>query len=160
VGVLVSAAHGSSANGLRPGDAIGSMRLARGTAATADLKLFDICNPIPTAPQARQCGRVPRVRRLFIGYGSFELPGKIDALWRKTRWNSWIDGRPINLTAFGSSDRTLAAFPPAGGKDVILREWRIMLVGATPGRHTLRYRSVGPDGKSDVTWTFAVGSKQ
>jgi hypothetical protein len=158
-GVLVSAANGSSAGGLRPGDAVGSMRLARGTAATA-LKLFDICNPIPTSPQATQCGRVPRVKRLFIGYGSFDLPRKIDALWRKTKWNAWIDGRPIDLAAFGSSDRTLFAFVHAGGKNVTLREWRVVLVGATPGRHTLRYGSVGPDGKGDTTWTFTVASKR
>lgn len=136
------------------------MRLARGTAATADLKLFDICNPIVlgSGTQTRPCGRAPRVKRLFIGYGSFDLPGKIGNLWTKTEWSSWIDGRPINLAAFGSSDRTLIAFPPAGGKDVTLREWRVMLVGATPGRHTLRYRSVGPDDRSDTTWTFTVAS--
>lgn len=156
--VLGSTAVGAETSGLRPGDRLGSMRLAKGTAATADLKLFDICNPIPTVPQARQCGRVPRVKRLFIGYGSFDLPGKIEKLWTKTTWSSWIDGRRINLKAFGSSDRTLTAFPPAGGKDVTLREWRVMLVGATPGRHTLRYRSVGPDGKGETTWTFTVAS--
>jgi len=27
-----------------------------------------------------------------------------------------------------------------------------------PGRHTLRYRSIGPDGKGDTTWTFTVAS--
>jgi hypothetical protein len=136
------------------------MRLAKGTAATADLKLFDICNPIVlgSAAQTRRCGRVPRVRRLFIGYGSFALPGKIDRLWARTNWSSWIDGRLIRLAAFGSSDRTLAAFPPAGGINVTLREWRVALVGATPGRHTLRYRSVGPEGKADVTWIFTVAS--
>jgi len=156
--VLASTAVGAATSGLRPGDPVGHMRLATGTAATADLKLFDICNPIPTVPQARQCGRVPRVKRLFIGYGSFDLPGKIERLWTKTKWSAWIDGRPINLAAFGSSDRTLAAFHPGGGKDVTLREWRVMLVGATPGRHTLRYRSSGPDGKSDTTWVFSVAS--
>jgi hypothetical protein len=159
--VLVSTAYGAETSGLRPGDRLGSMRLTKGMAATADLKLFDICDPIVigSGSQTRRCGRVPRVRRLFIGYGSFDLPGKIENLWTKTRWSSWIDGRPINLAAFGSSDRTLTAFPPAGGKDVTLREWRIMLVRATPGRHTLRYRSVGPDGKGDTTWIFTVASK-
>ena len=102
---------------------------------------------------------MPRVRRLFIGYGSFDLPGEIENLWTRTKWSSWIDGRPINLAAFGSSDRSLIAFPPAGGKNVTLREWRVMLLGATPGRHTLRYRSVGPEGKGDTTWIFTVAAK-
>jgi hypothetical protein len=158
--VLASTVSGAAASGLRPGDRLGTMRLVKGTAASADLKLFDICEPIVlgSAVQTRRCGRVSRVRRLFIGYGSFDLPRKIDKLWANTKWAAWIDGRPISLAAFGRSDRTLFAFPPAGGKDVTLREWRVMLVGATPARHTLRYRSSGPEGKSDTTWTFTVAS--
>ena len=136
------------------------MRLARGTAANADLKLFDICDPIVlgSATETRRCGRVPRVNRLFVGYGSFDLPRKIDRLWAQTKWSAWIDGRLIELRIFGSSDRTLTAFPAAGGKDVTLREWRVMLVGAKPGRHTLRYKSAGPDGRGDVTWVFTIAS--
>lgn len=158
--VIASAGYAGTSGGLRPGDRIGEMRLAKGTAATAELKLFELCNPIVTgkSPQIERCGRVPFTKRIFIGYGSFDLPRKIDRLWGRTRWSAWLDGRPIRLAAFGSSDRPLFAFQPAGGKTVTLREWRVMLVRATPGRHTLRYRSVGPDGKGDTTWIFHVAS--
>jgi len=50
-------------------------------------------------------------------------------------------------------------FPPAGGKNVILREWRVMLIGATPGRHTLRYRVQDPSGTGDTTWAFTVARR-
>ena len=33
---------------------------------------------------------------------------------------AWLDGRPIDLRSFGTSDRTLVAFPPADLKDVTL----------------------------------------
>ena len=158
--VIASAGYAGTSSGLRPGDRIGEMRLAKGTAATAELKLFELCNPIVTGspPQVERCGRVPRTKRIFVGYGSFDLPGKINRLWERTRWSAWIDGRPIRLAAFGSSDRRLFAYQPAGGRTVTLREWRVMLVGATPGRHTLRYRSIGPDGNGDATWIFHVAS--
>jgi len=136
------------------------MVLVRGTAATADQKLFDICDPIGSSGTThRSCGRVPRVQKLFIGYGSFAPPRRINPEWAQTRWSAWLDGRRIRLANFGTSDRTLFAFPPAGGKNVTLREWRVMLLGATPGRHTLRYRSQDAKGTGDTTWSFSVATR-
>ncbi|PWU24921.1 MAG: hypothetical protein C5B48_03930 [Candidatus Rokuibacteriota bacterium] len=152
--VVVLTGFGGATRPLRPGDHLGKMVLRRGTAVTAGFKLFDICNPPGSGRQ--HCGLVPDVRRLFIGYGSFAPPDQISQLWTQTTWSGWLDGHRLQLSAFGSSDRTLDAYPPAGGQDVTLREWRVVLVGATPGRDTIRYRSLGPDGNSDVTWIFTV----
>jgi hypothetical protein len=137
------------------------MRLVRGTQATADFKLFEICDPVVvrTGRHARRCGVVPWARRTFIGYGFFALPSEIDRVWASLRGAAWLDGRRIRLSAFGWSDRTLVGFPPAGGKDVTLREWRVMLIDPTPGRHTLRYRARDPAGVIDVTWVFTVAPR-
>ena len=56
------------------------MLFVRGTAATADLKLFDICDPVilRTGRYVRCIGSVPGVKRLFIGYGVFAAPRAID----------------------------------------------------------------------------------
>ena len=134
------------------------MLFVRGTAATADLKLFDICDPIilRTGRYVRPCGSVPRTKRLFIGYGVFAAPRSIESVWQSSAWTAWFDGRRIQLRAFGTSDRTLFRFPPAGFKDVTLREWRVMVVNATPGRHTLRYRTQDANGTPDATWIFTV----
>jgi hypothetical protein len=158
VALLVLTAWAATSNALKPGDRVGGMLLVRGTVATADQKLFDICDPVilKSGRYNRRCGLVPRVRRLFIGYGFFESPPKIDTVWQRTRWAAWLDGRRIRLAAFGTSDRTLYSLRAAGGKDVTLREWRLMLVGATPGRHTIRYRAHDPAGSIDATWTFTV----
>lgn len=137
------------------------MLVVKGTAATADHKLFDSCDPVilRSGRYARRCGLVPRVKRLFIGYGVFALPREINKVWAPSTWAAWVDGRRIELTAFGKSDRMLYGFPAAGGKDVILREWRVMLVAATPGRHTLRYRFRDSGGTIDATWTFTIMAK-
>ena len=77
--------------------------------------------------------------------------------WKQTKWKLWIDGRAVGLPAFGTADRVLHAFPPAGYKDVTLREWLVILEGATPGKHTIRYRNAHPRfGVHDDTWTFTV----
>lgn len=96
------------------------------------------------------------MKRLFIGYGVFAPPGLISKVWAPSTWAAWFDGRRIRLPAFGWSERTLFGFPPAGGKDVTLREWRVMLLGATPGRHAIRYRFRDSGGTIDATWTFRV----
>jgi hypothetical protein len=137
------------------------MRLVRGTQATAHHKLFDTCDPVilKSGGYSRRCSSVPRIKRLFVGYGVFAPPREINKVWAPSTWTAWLDDRRIRLAAFGSSDRRLSHFPPAGGRDVTLREWRVMLLGATPGRHAIRYRFRDPVGWIDATWKFTVSSQ-
>jgi hypothetical protein len=156
---MLSSGCGSSTLALQPGGKDGTMTLIRGTSVEADAKFFDSCNPVILKPgRVQRACVVPRVRRLFIGYGDFELNEKaLDRAWKQLNWRLWVDGHPINLPAFGTSDRTLYAFPPAHGEDVVLREWRVILVGVTSGKHIIRYRSTSPAvGTVDATWRFAV----
>ncbi len=134
------------------------MRLVKGTEATGDHKLFDTCDPVilRRGVYARRCGSVVRVKRLFIGYGVFALPREINEVWRPATWRHGSTVAGPSFRRLGGLDRTLSRFPPAGGKDVTLREWRVMLVGATPGRHTIRYRFRDPSGWIDATWRFTV----
>jgi hypothetical protein len=46
-------------------------------------------------------------------------------------------------------------YAPAGGRDVVLREWSIVLFGAI-GRHSIRFRNRLPQGVLDTTWNFSV----
>ena len=97
----------------------------------------------------------------FLGCGTCssatETGSERDAVWTHLKWDLWLDGRPVNLSLFGTSDRTLHYFPAAGGKNVILREWSVIVIGVTPGRHVIRYRSRTRSlGTTDATWTFTV----
>jgi hypothetical protein len=150
---------GGSMGPAEPGSKIGAMKLVRGTSSQADEKFFDLCNPIILkSGQYRRSCHVPEVGRLFIGYGTFEPTRRnLERDWTQSRWDLWVDGHRVDLPAFGTSDRALYAFPPAGGKDVILREWDVILANATPGRHELRYRSRhGSSATTGATWTFVV----
>jgi hypothetical protein len=127
--------------------------------AERSLKFFDFCDPEILKPgrYLRAC-HVPRGRRLFIGYGDFKPTRKaLELEWKQKKWNLWLDRRRVDLPAFGTSDRTLFALPAAGGKDVTLREWRVIVAGVTPGRHTIRYRGRQASvGTTDANWTFTV----
>ena len=119
-----------------PGGNIGTMTLVSGTISDADLNFFDFCDPVILKPgkYLRSCA-IPRVQRLLIGYGDFEPSREaLESDWEARKWDLWLDGRRVNLVAFGSYDHTLIAFPAAGGKDVILRRWKVILVWGDSGQ--------------------------
>ena len=157
--VLLTAGFRSSSAPIRPGGKLGTMTLVRGAEPTADDELWRFCKPaLPKPGVYRRTCFVPRVERLFIGYGDWERTRKaVDSVWKELTWNLSLDGRQVDLPRFGTSYRTLYYFPAAGGKNVVLREWSVIVVGATPGKHVIRYRSVSRTlGTTDATWKFTT----
>jgi len=61
----------------------------------------------------------------------------------------------VRVAAFGTLDRYRRSFG-ATGKPAFLRQWKVILVGATPGKHAVRYRMRDPSGTLDGTWTVTV----
>jgi hypothetical protein len=144
---------------IEPLTRVSGMLVVQGAAQQSPARLFpDWCDPVVLTPgrRTRSCGRIPRTSRLYIGYGLFESPSRIGRTWNASKWDMWIDGQRVDLQAFGTADRTLPKYPPAGNKDVVLREWNVTLLRPTTGRHTIRYRTREPHGVTDTTWTFTV----
>lgn len=139
-----------------PGTRVNGMLVVQGDKREADGWLFDtICDPIVRSPgrRTRTCGQLPPLRRLFVGYGIFAPEKQIDSAWRSLSWKLWIDGQQVSLSRFGHADRWIQA----DGRNVVLREWSIILVGAK-GRHSIRYRTRGPQGVMDTTWRFSLAN--
>lgn len=155
-----AASHGLGT--IEPWARVNGMLVVAGTVRRAEVALFGSwCDPVVlrAGRRTRACGRVPRVERLFVGHGWFAAAPSIDKEWRQLRWEMWIDGQSVELDKFGTSDRWLVRFPPARGRSVILREWSVTLLHATPGRHSIRYRTRWPSGEIDTTWTFTIASQ-
>jgi hypothetical protein len=158
--VLLAGGFGGSPPPVRPGGKIGTMTLVRGIEHKADDEIWRFCKAvIPKPGRYRRGCFVPRVERLFIGYGDWARTRMgLDSVWRQYKWDLWLDGRPVDLPRFGTSERTLYYFPPAGGKNAVIREWSVTLVGVTSGKHVIRYRSASHAlGTTDATWTLTVG---
>lgn len=161
---VIAAAPGAAANEqaltIEPSTRVKGMLVVQGTVSHAQARLLGVsCDPVVLTPgrRTRKCTRIPnRVSRLYVGYGLFDSEAKIDRVWKAASWEMWIDGQRVNLEEFGASDRMLLRYPPAGNKDVVLREWNVTLTQLTPGRHTVRYRSREPIGITDTTWIFTV----
>jgi len=156
---LLAAGFRSAPPRIGPGGKIGTMTLARGSEYEADAELWGgFCDPFTPNPGRynRTCRAVPRIHRLFIGYGDLEPTVKASrSAWKQLRWSLWLDGHSVDLPRFGTDVRTLYNVQ-GGGKNAILREWSVILTGATPGKHVIRYRSESPAGATDATWTFTV----
>jgi hypothetical protein len=156
---LLAGGFGSSPPPVRPGGKTGTMTLVRGIERRADDEIWRFCKAlIPKPGRYRRTCFVPRVERLFIGYGEWERTQKaLDSVWRQLRWALWFDGRRVDLPRFGTSERTLYAPPGAAGKNVILREWSVNVVRVTSGKHVIRYRIASRSrGTTDAIWTLNV----
>jgi hypothetical protein len=153
----VGVGFAGTAGPVEPGGKIGTMKVVSGEEFNADLNLFNVCNALlPRVGRYRRSCSVPRVQRMYVGYGSFEPTRKgLDELWKRTRWNLWIDGRAVSLAAFGTSDGTARRFRPTGNP-AFFRLWKVILVNATPGKHTVRYRLRDRGAATDATWTVLV----
>src|SRR5215218_10235197 len=85
----VGVGFAGSAGPVEPRGRIGTMRVVRGAGYEADLGLFNVCDPLVPRPGRyhRSCS-VPRVRRMFIGYGwSAETRNDLSRLWMRMRWS-------------------------------------------------------------------------
>jgi hypothetical protein len=145
---------------IEPSDRVHGMLVVQGAANRTSIMLFGtFCRPdiVKSGRYRRTCLPVPPVERLFVGHGLFHTSAaQLDRAWKRASWSMWIDDERVRLDQFGTTDRTLYRYPPGGGRDVVLREWSIVLVRPTPGRHTLRYRVTTPGLTTDATWVFRV----
>ena len=145
---------------LEPWERVRGSLVVQRTPERADMALFgSYCEPdiLTSGIVRRTCRDVPRTKRLFIGYGMWAPKSGISKAWNKSEWSMWIDGQSVSLDRFGTTDQTLYKYPAAGGKDVTLRLWSVVLSKPSPGRHIIRYRFRLPgQGTVDATWVFRV----
>jgi hypothetical protein len=145
----------AAAGPVGPGGKIGTMTLTRGVLFDADISLWNVCNgEISKFGRYHRSCAIPRLRRTYIGRGARAPTEKALAEeWKRQRWSLSVDGRAVNLAAFGTNDSS----PPSRGKPAVGRFWKVILVGATAGKHTVRYRTrYFPAGTIDATWTVTV----
>jgi hypothetical protein len=159
VTTLFAGGFGGSASSVPPGGKIGKITVLSIPEERADLEIFQFCRPDILKPgrYSRSC-TVPHTKLLFLGCGDFETTkARLNRIWREIRWTVSLDGRLIDLPRFGTEDRILYSYPPAGGKTAYLRVWKVAAEDLPAGKHALRCvsRQVG-FGTIDATWTFAV----
>ena len=70
-------------------------------------------------------------------------------------WRLWVDGRPVDLPRFGSSDSYQRN--RFNGKSAFVRSWKVILAHAPSGKHTIRYLWRFPSGgAADLTMAVTL----
>ena len=111
---------------LGPGDKVGDMELT----TEFDINIHDLCSFDELG--AGTCVIPVSVQVLGVSVGwSEDTQEALDAAWASSKWELAIDGRPIDLDAFGTFDLDW------GEKRA--RVWDVGLIGITPGEHLARY---------------------
>ena len=140
---------------VEPGGKIGAMAVVRGDAYNADEVMWvDGCGgSISKAGKYHRSCSVPKVPRIYIGASWAEsTQEELAKVWKHERWRLWVDGRPVDLPHFGTSD----GHGSFKGKPAFFRNWRVILAGAPSGKHTIRYLWKLPSGAADVTTAVTV----
>lgn len=136
-----SAGQSTDNSMLKPGDSIHGMTLTKGTAKAASLWAF--CS----SPQQNErmiiaeC-HIPLSTKLGIGQVFHPMDNALtDLEGSEFTWDLSIDGRSLDLDAFGTYDYVLPNMPPPPCpiREVFTRftAWDVVLADLTPGSHIL-----------------------
>jgi len=141
--VIPGALYAQGTTPVKPGDSMGEMVVKTGGAQIVPLWAF--CSPAFLKPgvTTTEC-TVPPLPELAIGHGWFSADeARRDSNWQAMTWELYLDGRQVDLPAFGTFDADLPqkGLPGhAADEEVItkLRSWDVVLVNPTAGAHILR----------------------
>jgi hypothetical protein len=151
--VLASCAKGSSESVegmINPGDKIGDFLITTGGDEGVTYVSMMHCPFDESAGTEIESCEFPVGTKVNVGIGFIADPstGKsLDEIWSEHTDKIVIEGRPVNLQAFGSID-----IPhPAVGK---VRNWNVVIVADKPGK--ISARSTGEAGGDSFDYTAAL----
>ena len=151
-GMLAGAALAADQRPVEPGGKIGAMTVIRGDDSHAK-NMWASCPTHISKPGIyhRSCSP-SKSPRLYIGASDSRATQKeLDSAWKNERWSLWVDRRPVDLPRFGAS-----VSHGFNGHDFFSKSWRVILVDAPSGKHTIHYRWRQPSGVFDVTMNVTV----
>jgi hypothetical protein len=153
-GLLAGAAFAAAQRPVEPGGEIGAMRVVSGELYNASEDWFAVCTSHVSRPGTYHWScSLPKVPRLYIGAGDVApTQAEIDSRWKHERWSLWVDGRRVDLPRFGVSDSPISS----NGRPAVLKKWKVILVNAPSGKHTIRYLEKVSGAAYDGTWVVTV----
>lgn len=132
---------------INPGDKVGDFLITSGGDDASQLTPSDC---VEEGASKETC-KVAMSRKINVSWGVFDetRSGKLDELWSGHTYEMMIEGRPVNLQAFGSID----VYHPAVGT---MRKWNVVIAAEKPGQITIHHSTVvgGEAGEATLTLVF------
>lgn len=138
---------------LKPGDKIGDMELLSYCEGT---NIIDICTYDDL--QDGSCVVPASWKTFWVSAGyAMKTTEELEISWKDSTWKLTFDGKPVDLTAFGTYD--LEIEDPQEGT-MKARVWNFCISNPLPGRHTARYDFTFVNGERvgnhNLRWEFTV----
>lgn len=141
---------------LKPGEMIDDMVITTGVENANPY--WALCSSTKENDQSINvdCGEL-FYANLAIGhtFGVMDLPPP-SINWEGLTWELSLDGRPLDLAAFGFYDFVTPELAPSPSpvREVFKksRVWDVVIVNPTPGIHRLEGQAQSPDGAEPYTW--------
>jgi hypothetical protein len=137
---------------IEPGDKIGNFTVTKGEGEDIVYRWNGTCTEQTGSQDLVSCeADVGAKANVSIGFYDDTLSGKLDSTWADHTYEMSIDGRPVNLKAFGSID-----IPHP--RVALLRAWNVVLVADKPGEVKIRSKGVFDGDPFDeiLTYTFSA----
>lgn len=134
---------------IRPGNRIGDFLITTGDDDASPLAASD-CKQ--EGASLKTCS-VSTSRKVNVSYGIYDdsRTAKLSALWLNQRYEMLIEGHPVNLQAFGSTD----VYQPTIGT---MRRWNVVVVASKPGKITIHHSAVVGSEHAEGTVTLVFYS--
>jgi hypothetical protein len=130
---------------INPGDRIGDFLITTGGDDASQFTTFDCVQE----GLAKETCTVPLQRKINVSWGVSDnsRTGKLNALWLNLTYEMLIDGRPVNLLAFGP----VSVYHPTVGTT---RRWNVAVAANKPGKITIYHSIVAGGEHADGTVTL------
>jgi hypothetical protein len=137
---------------IEPGDRIGDFTVTKGDGEGILYRWNGDCSEQTGAEDLVSCkANVGAKANVSIGFYDESFTGKLDSLWADHTYEMSIEGRPVNLKAFGSID---VPHPQV----VKLRAWNVVLLADKPGEVTIHSKGVVDSDPFTETLTYTFST--
>ncbi len=150
LGIVAACSGSSSAKPIVPGDKIGDFTITTGVEGSFTYGFAVPCTE-PQQGNAYTCSAtLGQVINVSTGLRSRSGSSNLDAVWKNSNYQMFIDGQPVDLSAFGTIDYN---HPTAG----MIRFANVVITTDKPGTITVRDSGVFDNGdqfSSTSTYVF------
>jgi hypothetical protein len=138
---------------IEPGDRIGDLLITKGAEGEDVVHLWDLDCPKQAGAGERYSCKTDVGAKVNVSAGIYDetFTGKLDSIWADHTYEMSIEGRPVNLKAFGSID-----FPHP--QVLKMRAWNVVIIAEKPGEIAIHSKGVvhGDPFEDTTTYTFSA----
>jgi len=138
---------------IRPGDMVGEFLVTTGEEGNFTYGFDADCSEEVNGQETKQSCKltVGEIINITTGIYDDSFSGKLDEYWSNSNYQLFMEGRPVDLTAFGTVEYT---HPIVG----VIRYWNVVISTDKPGEITTNDSGVAGGDAFEATTTYTCSA--